>query len=201
MSAATWDKRSTLNPNYPSRIFFSQVLEFTLDSDATEVGGVLRPPIRFSGTAQICFISPKKCRPFSIITAAVTFHYHIMARGSLYEWNFQTRRKFVIASFFISLFVFYGGSGREGGEEGKRVGAPYPEAQPSLRRPFPGPVSFIRSGGRASDQTRKLKDILTVNDTLLCGRIPLRAAASCVRRLLPENSDVVTTYLKLQVVL
>lgn len=97
-----------------------------------------------------------------------------MARGSLYEWNFPTRRKFVIASFFTSLFVFYGGSGREGGEEGKRVGAPYLEAQPSLRRPFPGPVSFIRSGGRASNQTRKLKDILTVNDILLCGRHRLR---------------------------
>lgn len=95
-----------------------------------------------------------------------------MARGSLYEWNFQTRRKFVIASFFISLFVFYGGSGREGGEEGKRVGAPYPEAQP----PFPRPVSFIRSGGRASDQTRKLKDTLTVNVILLCGRNPFQEA-------------------------
>lgn len=93
-----------------------------------------------------------------------------MARGSLYEWNFQTRRKFVIASFFISLFVFNGGSGREGGEEGKRVGAPYPEAQ----RPFPRPVSFIPSGGRASAQTRELKDTLTVNVILLCGRNPFR---------------------------
>lgn len=174
MSAVTWDKCCTLNPNYPSCMLFSQVLEFTLDCDVTEVNGVLRPPIRFSGTAQIGFISPKKCRPFSIITAAVMFHYHIMVRGRLYEWNFQTRRKFVIASFFISLFVFYGGSAREGGEEGKRVGAPHPEAQPSLPRPFPGLLSFIRSGGRASDQTRKLKDNLTVNNILLCGRNPPR---------------------------
>lgn len=94
MSAVTGDKRSTLNPNYPSRIFFSQFLEFTLDSEATEVNA-----------AQICFISPKKRRLFGTITAAVTFHDHIMAPGSLYERNFQTRRRFVIASFVLSLFV------------------------------------------------------------------------------------------------
>lgn len=137
MSAVTWDKCFTLNSNHPTRIIFFQVLAFTLDSNVTEVNGVIRPPIRFSGTAQIYFISPKKCRSFTIITAAVTFHYDIMAYGSLYKWNFQTRLKFVIASFFISLVLFYCASEWEDREERTWVGAPSPEAQPSLRRPFP----------------------------------------------------------------
>lgn len=75
MSAVTWDKCFTLNSNYPTRLFiFFQVLESTLDSDVTEVNVVIQPPIRSSGTAQIYFICSKKCLPFSINMAAVTFH-------------------------------------------------------------------------------------------------------------------------------
>lgn len=131
----------------------------------TQVRAATPPPVRDSGTAQIASTGSKKCRPFSVITAAATFHYDIMVRGSLYECTFRTRLTCVIASFFISTFTLGEMKRLRGGKEG-------PRSSPALwALAFPSDLSL--SSAQVGEQPIKLGNEMTLQ---LFGERPLGGA-------------------------
>lgn len=152
----------------------------------TQVHAGAEPPIRDCSTAQTAFTGSKKCHPFNAITAAVTFHYDIMVRGSLYKCAFQTRLKCVIASFFTSTFTLLETKRLSGGKEGPGFSSALPGAWPS-------PSDLPHRSAQVGEQPIKL-----------CGerKVGGRGGATyCGMRLLLDNSYALTTYLKLRVAL